>query len=97
MSIAPTKAITSDDLRRQNHKRKQVLVVGIALGAALLIAVDSRRRSEWPGLHRAIQWTGLMPIGVCIFWAHVVHAAPLIAIKAVARDCLWRPILLYLP
>jgi len=37
------------------------------LGAALPIVVDSSWRSEWPGLHRAIQWTGLMLIGVCIF------------------------------
>jgi protein-S-isoprenylcysteine O-methyltransferase Ste14 len=67
MSIAPTNAVRSDDLRRLKHRRKQVLVVGIAFGAALLTIVDSSWRSEWPRVHRGIQWTGLMLILVCIF------------------------------
>jgi protein-S-isoprenylcysteine O-methyltransferase Ste14 len=67
MSIAPTNAVRSDELRRLKHRRKQVLVVGIAFGAALLTIVDSSWRSEWPRVHRGIQWTGLMLILVCIF------------------------------
>jgi hypothetical protein len=84
-SIAPTKAITSDDLRRLNHKRKRALVVGIALGAALLVVGDSSWRSEWPGLHRAIQWTDLMLIGVCM--AHVVHALYIARFSTFACSC----------
>jgi protein-S-isoprenylcysteine O-methyltransferase Ste14 len=67
MSIAPTKAVSSDHLRRLQQRRKQVLVVGIAFGVALLTLVDSSWRSDWPRTHRSIQGTGLMLILVCIF------------------------------
>ena len=67
MSMAPSKSVTRDDLRRLMHKRKQVLVVGIAFGVSLLSVVDTSWRIDWPRTYRAIQWSGLMLILVCIW------------------------------
>jgi protein-S-isoprenylcysteine O-methyltransferase Ste14 len=66
MPISPTKAMTGRDLQRLQHKRKQVLLVGIAMGLALFAITDSYWRVEWPRAHRGIQWSGLLLILICI-------------------------------
>ena len=58
--------MTGADLQRLQHKRKQVLIAGIAVGFALLAISDSTWRIAWPRAHRGIQWSGLLLILVCI-------------------------------
>jgi protein-S-isoprenylcysteine O-methyltransferase Ste14 len=64
--------MTGVDLRRVQQKRKQVLIVGIAIGVVLLATSDSHWRIAWPNVHRGIQWSGLLMILICILgrtWA----------------------------
>jgi protein-S-isoprenylcysteine O-methyltransferase Ste14 len=58
--------MTGTDLQRLQRRRKQVLIVGIAVGLALLAVTDSNWRIGWPRAHRSIQWSGLLLILVCI-------------------------------
>ena len=58
--------MTGADLQRLQHRRKQVLIVGIAVGVALFTITDSHWRLMWPRAHRSIQWSGLLLILVCI-------------------------------
>ena len=58
--------MTGADLQRLQHRRKQVLIVGIAVGLVLLTMSDSNWRIAWPRVHRSIQWSGLLMILVCI-------------------------------
>lgn len=64
--------MTGRDLQRLQHKRKQVLIVGILAGLVLLAVTDSTWRIGWPRAHRGIQWSGLLLILICILgrtWA----------------------------
>ena len=64
--------MTGVDLQRLQQKRKQVLIVGIAIGVVLLATSDSNWRIAWPNVHRSIQWSGLLLILICILgrtWA----------------------------
>ena len=64
--------MTGVDLQRLQQKRKQVLIVGIAIGVVLLAITDSSWRIAWPSVHRSIQWSGLLLILICILgrtWA----------------------------
>ena len=64
--------MTGVDLQRLQQKRKQVLIVGIAIGVVLLATSDSHWRIAWPNVHRSIQWSGLLMILICILgrtWA----------------------------
>ena len=58
--------MTGADLQRLQQRRKQVLIVGIAVGVALFAITDSHWRMMWPRAHRSIQWSGLLLILVCI-------------------------------
>jgi protein-S-isoprenylcysteine O-methyltransferase Ste14 len=72
MLISPIKAMTGTELQRLQQRRKRVLFVGIAIGIALLALTDSTWRVAWPGVHRGIQWCGLLLILICILgrtWA----------------------------
>jgi protein-S-isoprenylcysteine O-methyltransferase Ste14 len=72
MQISPIRAMTGRDLQRLQHKRKQVLIVGILAGLVLLAVTDSTWRIGWPRAHRGIQWSGLLLILICILgrtWA----------------------------
>jgi protein-S-isoprenylcysteine O-methyltransferase Ste14 len=72
MPISPTRTMTGVDLQRLQQKRKQVLIVGIAIGVVLLATSDSNWRIAWPNVHRSIQWSGLLMILICILgrtWA----------------------------
>lgn len=62
----PFRAMTGTDLQRLQHRRKQVLIVGVAVGIALLAITNSNWRIEWPRIHRGIQWSGLLLILICI-------------------------------
>jgi protein-S-isoprenylcysteine O-methyltransferase Ste14 len=66
MLISPIKATTGAELQRLQQRRKQVLIVGIAIGVALLAVTDSSWRTAWPRTHRSIQWSGLLLILTCI-------------------------------
>src|SRR4029079_1084824 len=72
MRISPIRAMTGSDLQRLQQWRKQVLVVGVLAGLALLAVTDSSWRTAWPRVHRGIQWSGLLLILICILgrtWA----------------------------
>ena len=58
--------MTGTDLQRLQRRRKQVLIVGIAVGIVLFAITDSSWRMMWPGIHRSIQWSGLLLILICI-------------------------------
>jgi protein-S-isoprenylcysteine O-methyltransferase Ste14 len=66
MLISPIKATTGSELQRLQQRRKQVLIVGIAIGVACLAVTDSSWRTAWPRTHRGIQWSGLLLILICI-------------------------------
>ena len=66
MLISPIRAMTGTELQRLQHRRKQVLIVGIAVGLALMTITDSSWRIAWPRTHRGIQWSGLLLILICI-------------------------------
>jgi protein-S-isoprenylcysteine O-methyltransferase Ste14 len=58
--------MTGADLQRLQQRRKRVLVIGVFILVALLAISDSSWRVGWPRVHRAIQWSGLLMILVCI-------------------------------
>ncbi len=66
MSVLPIMPANGADLQQLQRKRKQVLVAGIVCGLALLAITDPTWRTEWRRLHRAIQFSGLLLILVCI-------------------------------
>lgn len=66
MLISPIKAATGTELQRLQQRRKQVLIVGAVAAIVLMAVSDSSWRIDWPSVHRAIQWTGLLLILVCI-------------------------------
>ena len=66
MLISPIRAMTGTELQRLQQRRKQVLVVGIVIGLALMAITDSSWRLDWPRTHRGIQWFGLLLILICI-------------------------------
>jgi len=63
---SPSRTVTQLDLHRLQHKRKRILAIGTLVGLALLSVTDSAWRLDWPQVHSAIQWSGLMLILICI-------------------------------
>jgi protein-S-isoprenylcysteine O-methyltransferase Ste14 len=64
--MATTSTVTAANLRDLQRKRKQVLVVLVAVAIMLLAVTDSSWRVEASRVHRALQWSGLLLILFCI-------------------------------
>jgi protein-S-isoprenylcysteine O-methyltransferase Ste14 len=58
--------MTGVDLQRVQQKRKRVLTVGIVAILAVFALSDSAWRVDWPRTDRAIQWSGLGLIFMCL-------------------------------
>jgi protein-S-isoprenylcysteine O-methyltransferase Ste14 len=66
MPVSPTRTMTGADLQRLQQRRKRVLIVGVLFLLALLTISDSAWRVGSPRTHRAVQWSGLLLILMCI-------------------------------